>query len=153
MAARLVLGSMLGARRTDATLLGLLCAAPRRLSLRTGDEEEARGPRYELGGGPALSGTPERPRCGAGRNLLILLWLDEVIEVVRVRESSATEVDVDVVRVAEVVDKMVDPRRLVRRGVLFSSDCFLARNSALRLERGGATGGRVLATAIDSARL
>ena len=151
MAARLVLGSMLGARRTDATLLGLLCVVPRRLSLRTGDEEEARGPRYELGGGPTLSGTPERPRCGAGRDLFILLWLDEVIEVVRVLESSATELNV--LRVAEVADKMVDPRRLVPRGLLFSSDCFLARNSALRLERGGATGGRVLATAIDSARL
>jgi hypothetical protein len=73
MAARLVLGSMLGARRTDATLLGLLCVAPRRLSLRTGDEEEARGPRYELGGAPALSGAPERPRCGAGRDLLMPL--------------------------------------------------------------------------------
>ena len=72
-------------------------------------------------------------------------------EVVRVRESPAT--DADALHVTEVAEETVDVRRTIPGALLFSSDCFLARNSALRLERGGATGGRVLATAIDSARL
>lgn len=132
---------MLGARRTEATLLGRLCLSPARLSEGSG-EIDARGPRYELGG-PA-SGAPGRPRvCSAGRALVLELDRTEevVAEVVRVLES--------------VLDIAADDaaRRIVAGGFLLSSDIFRARSSELRFNRGGAAGARVLATWIDSARL
>lgn len=69
---------MLGARLTDATLLGRLCGLPR-----SGEVDDGRGPRYELGG-PASPGRPREIVRGAGR----LLWPEEdVLDSVRGRES------------------------------------------------------------------
>lgn len=79
-AARFVLGSILGARLTLATELGLLCVLARP---RSRSADSSRGPRYELGG-PASPARPREIVSGAG---LLDLPEEDVLDSVRGRES------------------------------------------------------------------